>query len=233
MADSFYEFVQFPLFSKQLDKLNDPELLNTIEEELVGNPEAGSLLKGGVRKVRIASQSEGRGKRGGFRVWYYFYQVGDQILLLYLLDKRDSENISKKQEDILVAILKKALDEALTFERPRVETGGIKIMAKGIMKDEHFQELLTSVHQMGDYLKGKKVPGVKITYRPKPATAQEVKQVRAKLGVTQEEFSKIVGEGVGAIRTWEQGVRNPSGAATKIIRYVMQHPKVAKDLLVA
>ena len=106
-----YEFIQMSFFSKQLDQVNDPELLNTVEEELTQNPEAGSLLKGGIRKVRIASRSEGRGKRGSFRVWYYF-RIGDHFLLLYLLDKRDAENISKKQEDALVAALKKALDEA-------------------------------------------------------------------------------------------------------------------------
>ncbi len=107
-------------------------------------------------------------------------------------------------------------------------------MTKPYMKDEHFRELLGSVKQMGDYLKGKRVPGVKVTLHPKPATAKEVKEVRIKvLKVTQEEFARIVGEGVGAVRTWEQGVRNPGGAATKLIRYVKEHPEHAKDLLVA
>jgi len=107
-------------------------------------------------------------------------------------------------------------------------------MAKRFMKEEHFQELLTSVKQMGDYLKGKKVPGVKVSLHPKPATAKEVKEVRIKvLKVTQEQFARIVGEGVGAVRTWEQGVRNPGGAATKLIRYVKDHPEHAKDLLAA
>lgn len=105
-------------------------------------------------------------------------------------------------------------------------------MAKRYMKDEHFQELLTSVKQMGDYLKGKKIPGVKITLVPKPLTAKEIKEVRTKfLMVTQEQFALIVGEGVGAVRTWEQGKRNPGGAASKIIRYVKDHPENAKDLL--
>ncbi len=107
-------------------------------------------------------------------------------------------------------------------------------MTKPYMKDEHFRELLTSVKQMGDYLKGKKVPGVKVALHPKPATAKEVKEVRIKvLKVTQEEFARIIGEGVGAVRTWEQGVRNPGGAASKLIRYVKEHPEHAKDLLVA
>jgi putative transcriptional regulator len=100
------------------------------------------------------------------------------------------------------------------------------------MKDEHFQELLQSIHQMGEHLKGKKVPGVTSTFRPKSASAEEVKEVRTKiLGITQEQFALMVGEGVGAVRTWEQGVRNPGGAASKLIRYVKDHPEHASDLL--
>lgn len=103
-------------------------------------------------------------------------------------------------------------------------------MAKRYMKEEHFQELLTSVRQMVDHINGKKVPGIKITYRLKPPSADEVKEIRTKiLGVTQEQFATIVGEGVGAVRTWEQGLRNPGGAASKIIRYVREHPEAAKE----
>ncbi len=102
------------------------------------------------------------------------------------------------------------------------------------MKDEDFKELLGSVRQMGRYLKGKKVAGVRVAYHSRPATAKEVRETRTKiLKVTQEEFASIIGEGVGAVRTWEQGVRNPGGAATKLIRFLKQHPHYAKDLVAA
>lgn len=105
-------------------------------------------------------------------------------------------------------------------------------MTKGYMKDEHFQELLTSVHQMGDYLKGQKVPGTRVSFKSKPLTSKDVKEVRVKvLKVTQETFAQIIGEGLGAVRTWEQGTRHPGGAATKIIRLMKAHPERAKELL--
>jgi hypothetical protein len=47
-------------------------------------------------------------------------------------------------------------------------------MGKRYMKKEHFKELLAGVGQMGDYLRGKRVPGVRVTCRPKPVTAREV-----------------------------------------------------------
>jgi DNA-binding transcriptional regulator YiaG len=105
-------------------------------------------------------------------------------------------------------------------------------MSKRYMKDEHFQELLTSVHQMGDYLKGKKVQGIQVSRKSKPLTSKDVKDVRVKvLKVTQETFAQIIGEGLGAVRTWEQGTRHPGGAATKIIRLMKAHPERAKELL--
>src|SRR5690348_9915803 len=105
-------------------------------------------------------------------------------------------------------------------------------MPKRYMKDEHFQELLTSVNQMGDYLKGKKVQGIRVTHRAKPLSSKDVKEVRVKvLKVTQERFAQIVGEGLGAIRTWEQGTRHPGGAATKLIRLIKTHPERVKELL--
>jgi putative transcriptional regulator len=105
-------------------------------------------------------------------------------------------------------------------------------MPKRYMKDEHFHELLTSVHQMGEHLKGRKVQGVRVSFRSKPLTPKEVKEVRVKfLKVTQETFAQIIGEGLGAVRTWEQGTRHPGGAATKIIRLMKDHPERAKELL--
>src|SRR6185503_20576018 len=102
MEPPLYEFVQFEAFSRRLDKAGDPNLLSAIEEELLKNPEAGVLLKGGIRKVRIPSPAGARGKRGGFRVWHYFYKVGEKVFLLYLLDKREAGNIRKDQEEQLV-----------------------------------------------------------------------------------------------------------------------------------
>jgi hypothetical protein len=111
MEGPHYEFVQFPPFARMMDAAGDTELLNAIEEELIKNPEAGVLLKGGIRKMRIPSPSAARGKSGGYRVWHYFYKLGDTFFLLFLLDKREAQNISKTQEALLVAALKESLDK--------------------------------------------------------------------------------------------------------------------------
>lgn len=98
------------------------------------------------------------------------------------------------------------------------------------MKKKDFNDFLTSVHQMGEIMKGKKLAGMKVTYRAKPATAQEVQKVRKELKLTQESFAHVVGESPSAIRHWEQGIRTPRGAAAKLIRVLKAHPELVMEL---
>lgn len=77
------------------------------QEELKHNPFVGVEILPGVRKIRLAITSKGKGKSGGARV-IYFIAVSDtesgDIILLYIYDKSESPNI---QTDYL----KKLLDD--------------------------------------------------------------------------------------------------------------------------
>lgn len=57
--------------------------------------------------------------------------------------------------------------------------------------------------------------------------------VRARLGLTQEEFAGLLGVPVGTLRNWEQGIRQPVGAAKTLLRIAAKHPKVVRDALAA
>lgn len=61
---------------------------------LLENPLQGVELDGGVRKVRLAITSKGRGKSGGARVIIRVRIVSDELQLLYIYDKADYENVS-------------------------------------------------------------------------------------------------------------------------------------------
>lgn len=61
---------------------------------LLQNPMQGVELDGGVRKVRLAITSKGRGKSGGARVIIRVRIVADELQLLYIYDKSDYENVS-------------------------------------------------------------------------------------------------------------------------------------------
>ena len=91
------EFIESVAFSKVARSyLNDREL-SQLQTLLSVYPDKGMLIpgSGGLRKLRW--MSEGKGKRGGLRIIYYWVTVKHRIHLLYLYHKNDQEDLSLKQ----------------------------------------------------------------------------------------------------------------------------------------
>jgi hypothetical protein len=91
---SFIQDVEFTKGAEGI--LSDDELL-VLEIELIKNPEAGDLIKGGkgIRKIRVASG--GKGKSGGSRVIYYWQVSDGSIFLLAIYSKSKKSTISPKE----------------------------------------------------------------------------------------------------------------------------------------
>lgn len=84
--------------------------LEKLAEELHANPEAGVSLGGGVRKVRMAIASKNKGKSHGARVITFTYSIDEEtgtIVLLYIYDKEERENISATEITRLLEQVKK------------------------------------------------------------------------------------------------------------------------------
>ena len=81
-------------------------------------------------------------------------------------------------------------------------------------------ELLLSVRQMKAG-KGKVVARVEV-----PA----VTLARMKSGLSQADFANLLGVSVRTLQDWEQGRRQPSGAARTLITIAEQQPKVLKQV---
>ena len=82
--------------------------LEVLQDELLANPQAGVDLGGGLRKVRMAIASKGRGKSHGARVITFTVVVAieeSEINLLTIYDKAEHESISQKE---IEALLKEA-----------------------------------------------------------------------------------------------------------------------------
>ena len=79
--------------------------LEVLQQELMSNPYLGVDLGGGLRKVRMAIKSKGRGKSHGARVITYFLLISEdegEINLLTIYDKAERESISRSEiEEIL------------------------------------------------------------------------------------------------------------------------------------
>lgn len=58
----------------------------------------------------------------------------------------------------------------------------------------------------------------------------EITQARNKVNMTQPAFAQLMGVSVRTLQAWEQGKRNPSGAAKTLIRVAQTHPNILRQL---
>ncbi|HRE19375.1 MAG TPA: helix-turn-helix domain-containing protein [Rhodocyclaceae bacterium] len=84
---------------------------------------------------------------------------------------------------------------------------------------QQFQnDLLESARQMRAG-KATRVTTVEVT---------EAVQARNKVGLSQAEFARLLGVSVRTLQDWEQGRREPSGAAKTLLRIATQNPDAVK-----
>ena len=84
---------------------------------------------------------------------------------------------------------------------------------------EQFQnDLLASVRQMKAG-KAARVTAIEVS----AAT-----EARNRVGMSQSEFAKWLGVSVRTLQDWEQGRREPSGAAKTLLRIASQNPEAVK-----
>ena len=70
--------------------------LMILQKEIMENPFVGSDLGSGIRKIRLAIASKGKGKSGGARVLTLTVLVSEdaEVTLLTIYDKNEIENVS-------------------------------------------------------------------------------------------------------------------------------------------
>lgn len=93
------------------------------------------------------------------------------------------------------------------------------------MKDADFQNLLQGIREAGSYLRGKK----KVATRVDRIDPESVAAIRAKLRLSQKAFSSAFGISAATLRNWEQGRRQPTGAARVLLRVAAKHPKAVLE----
>jgi len=82
------------------------------------------------------------------------------------------------------------------------------------------EKLLRSVQQM----RGNEVA------RTTQVPLTEAAQARAQAGLSQAQFATLLGVSVRTIQDWEQGRREPTGAAKTLLRVAVAHPSVLREL---
>ena len=89
-----FSSVETKLFTRLVQEYLSDDQYAQLQQALIADPEAGSLIpgSGGVHKMRWGVA--GRGKRGGLRIIYFLRAKQGQIWMLTLYPKNVAENIS-------------------------------------------------------------------------------------------------------------------------------------------
>jgi mRNA-degrading endonuclease RelE of RelBE toxin-antitoxin system len=92
------------------------KIMSAVEKDglvdfIARDPEAGNIIPGtgGVRKLRYAIQ--GKGKRGGVRVIYYYYNDRNPLLLFTVFGKNERSDLNQEEKNTLYTIIQKIKKE--------------------------------------------------------------------------------------------------------------------------
>jgi hypothetical protein len=101
--------VELPEYIKRAEKLLSEEERDDLLYYLSSNPKTGTLMQGtgGVRKLRWASK--GKGKSGGSRIIYFFYNENIPLFLLTIFSKSEKINLSKSERNELAKLVKELI----------------------------------------------------------------------------------------------------------------------------
>ncbi|HJT66033.1 MAG TPA: helix-turn-helix domain-containing protein [Pyrinomonadaceae bacterium] len=82
------------------------------------------------------------------------------------------------------------------------------------------QDLLNSVKQM------RRGQAARVTRVKVPQAAE----ARSRVGLSQQDFARLLGVSARTLQDWEQGRRKPTGAAKTLVRVAFSHPEVLREL---
>jgi len=99
-------------FDKRWEAMGlDMDDLRRLENEIVNNPQAGTVVQGtgGLRKIRFAP--ENKGKSGGVRALYVDYVVFERVYLITTYPKSQKEDISSADKTVIKKIIEQTQKE--------------------------------------------------------------------------------------------------------------------------
>ncbi|MCD6374406.1 MAG: helix-turn-helix domain-containing protein [Caldisericaceae bacterium] len=92
------------------------------------------------------------------------------------------------------------------------------------MNAKLFQELLESVKQGGEIIRGERKASLTFDFKN-----PNVKSIRQKYGLSQNKFAQLLGISPATLRNWEQGRRKPEGPARVLLMVAEKHPEAILD----
>jgi putative transcriptional regulator len=162
---------------------------------------------GGARKVRFARLGEG--KRGGYRFITFFSGADIPVFLLSVFAKNAKSDLNK--DEIQRAITKMKAPLPRTNPKAKSTVG---------------QSILQGAREALAFAQGAR-DGYKVHV---PATIN-VKAIREKVHMSQDEFARQYGFSKRSLEQWERGRRTPTGASRAFLVVIASEPDAAQRAL--
>ena len=96
------------------------------------------------------------------------------------------------------------------------------------MSKRTFHKIKAGLDDAQAYLEG---TADKQRYRVHVPETVNVKQIRTRLGLSQETFARTYGFAISAVRDWEQGRRRPERSARILLKIVEKEPEAVTRAL--
>lgn len=103
----FVELTPFVAFRKEYWTDED---LGGLQNFLLATPDAGDLIRGGAGLRKLRWSAQGRGKRGGARVIYYWHVPKQCVYLIYGYVKGKRDDLTSQQIKVLQDLMKEFRD---------------------------------------------------------------------------------------------------------------------------
>ena len=94
------------------------------------------------------------------------------------------------------------------------------------MKNDLFQELLESVREGGQILRGERSASRKFVIEE-----PDVASIRKKYRLSQPKFASLLGISTKTLQNWEQHRRKPEGPARVLLQVAARHPEAILDVV--
>ncbi len=108
-----------------------------------------------------------------------------------------------------------------------------KLTEKAILARDAGRDLDAELRESADALRAGKLGRVTVALDKKRIVESPVGRIRVGAGLSQARFAELLGVSVRTLQQWEQGRREPTGAARTLLRVAERDPKVLRDLLTA
>ncbi|NJK45161.1 MAG: helix-turn-helix domain-containing protein [Pleurocapsa sp. SU_196_0] len=94
------------------------------------------------------------------------------------------------------------------------------------MANEDFEALLESVREGGAILRGEIQPTRRFV-----VSTPNVSRIRQEFGLSRTKFAQVMGVSARTVEGWEQGRRQPTGAARMFLLVAAKHPEIVVNTI--